>query len=194
MILSTGGRAWLPGGHAWLPGGVHGSGGMRGCPGACVVAGGVAFMVAGGHVWLPRGACVVAGGHVWLPRGAWVVAWGVCVVARGACVVAGGPVWLLGGPAWLWGVCMAGGHAWDTTRYGQWTGDTHPTGMHSCLKVRGPVIWDWLNTQGCQTIFVRYDQWHKTVSLLSYCPNAFFINQCDFTLSAKLIHGSAALF
>ena len=54
----------------------------------------------GGHAWLQGdvhgcgggGACVVAGGgHAWL---------------RGACVVAAGHAWV-------------GGHAWDTTRYGQ---------------------------------------------------------------------------
>ena len=48
---------------------------MHGCWGAC--------MVAGGHAWLPggmpgsRGACMVAGGHAWL--------WG----GGGACVVVG---------------------------------------------------------------------------------------------------------
>ena len=48
----------LAGGCAWL------AGVMRGCQGACVVAGRGACMVAdGGHAWLP-GACVVAGrGH-----------------------------------------------------------------------------------------------------------------------------------
>ena len=27
-----------------------------------------------------------------------------------------------------------GGRAWDTTRYGQLAGGTHPTGMHSCTN------------------------------------------------------------
>ena len=35
-----------------------------------------------------------------------------------------------------------GGHAWDTTRYGdminEWAG-THPTGMHSCIELCGSV-------------------------------------------------------
>ena len=87
------------------------------------------FCSRGGHAWLGGcawlwGACVVVGGmrscrgHAWL-RGACMVA-GACVVARGACVVVGG-------------ACMVvGGHAWDTMRYGQWAGGTHPTGMHSC--------------------------------------------------------------
>ena len=39
-------------------------GGMHGCWGACVVAGG-ACVVARGHVWLPGGACVAAGECVW---------------------------------------------------------------------------------------------------------------------------------
>ena len=42
--------------------------------------------------------------------------WGACVVAEGC--------------AWLWG------DASDTTRYGQWAGGTHPTGMHSCSFYR----------------------------------------------------------
>ena len=68
--------------------------GMHGCQGAC--------MVAGGHAWLlGEGACMVGrrgmhgwqGGHVWL---ACVVGGGVhgcqgaCVVAWGACIVVGG--------------------------------------------------------------------------------------------------------
>ena len=40
----------VAGGHAWL----LGSGGVHGCWGACVVAGG-SCMVAGGCVWLPGG-------------------------------------------------------------------------------------------------------------------------------------------
>ena len=105
-------------GHAWL------QGAMRGCQGACVVAG-------GGHVWL-LGVCMVAGracvgaggGHVWLPGGVWLLggAWlrGACTVAGGhawllgACMVAGGGVCVVGGHAWLMGGCV-----WDTTRYGQ---------------------------------------------------------------------------
>ena len=59
-------------------------GGMCGCWGACVVAGG-ACMVAGGMHGC-RGACVVAGGHAWL-LGGFVVAggggvhgyWGACI-------------------------------------------------------------------------------------------------------------------
>ena len=72
-------------------------GGVHGCWGAC--------MVAGGHVWL-WGACVAAGWHVWLPggmHGCW-----------GACMVVGGHAFLWG-HAWLWG----GGRVWDTMRYGQ---------------------------------------------------------------------------
>ena len=35
----------------------------------------------------------------------------------------------------LKGACMVApeGCAWDTTRYGQRAGGTHPTGMHSCF-------------------------------------------------------------
>ena len=35
-------------GHVWLPGGMHG------CQGACVVAGGPVWLL-GGHEWLPEG-------------------------------------------------------------------------------------------------------------------------------------------
>ena len=88
------------GGHAWLRGACMVVGGMHGCWGVC--------MVAGGHAWLPWGVCGCARGCVWLQE--------ACMVA-GGCVVAGGHAWLWG--AWLWGACMVaggvhgcGGHAW----------------------------------------------------------------------------------
>ena len=106
----------------------------------------------GGRAWLLPGGCMVA------PRGrglVWLLGGGACMVALGggmhgcslggACVVAlgGGHVWLLwggmhgfiqGGHAWFYsgGVCMVFSVFWDTMRYGQWEGGTHPTGMHSC--------------------------------------------------------------
>ena len=98
--------------------------------GACVVArGGMHGCWGGGHAWLP-------GGCVWLPGGVHGCR------GEGACVVAGGHVIARGmhgsrGHAWggmpgCQGACMvARGHAWDT-RYSQWVGGTHPTGMHSC--------------------------------------------------------------
>ena len=52
---------------------------------------------------------------------------GACMARRGACVT---------GEACVAGVCVW--HAApppDTTRYGQWAGGTHPTGMHSCSKL-----------------------------------------------------------
>ena len=79
-------------GHVWLAGGVHG------CWGTCVVAGGC---VGGmhdcqGHAWLPGGHAWLPGRYTWLPGGACMVAGGVhgC---QGACVVAGGCAWLQGG-------------------------------------------------------------------------------------------------
>ena len=77
-----------------------------------------------------RGACVAAGGHAWL-WGGMHSCQGVCMVGGGmhgwgACMVAEGHVWLLGGVhGWggmhgCWGMCMVvGGHAWDMMRYGQ---------------------------------------------------------------------------
>ena len=97
-----------PGGHAWLAGGMHG------CRGVCMVAGGV-WLVGGmhgcrGHVWLwgGRGHAGLGdmhgcGGHVWL--------------MIGACGVVGG-MHGCQGHAWLWGVWLqwgmhgCGGHVW----------------------------------------------------------------------------------
>ena len=102
---------------------VHGGGGR----GACV---------AGGRVWL-GGACVA--------RGA-CMAGGVCVAGGmhgqgvhgqgGTCMAGGGHVWLGG----MHGGGMRGMHPLppaDTTStaYGQPSGGTHPTGMHSCFKL-----------------------------------------------------------
>ena len=69
----------------------------------------------GGHAWW-KGACMVKGGACVAKGG--VRGKGV-VCGEGACVKKG--------------VCLVkGGCAWDTTRYDQWAGGTHPTGMHSC--------------------------------------------------------------
>ena len=81
----------VAGGCVWL------LGGMRGCWGVCMVAGCVC------GCW---GACMVARGCAWL-RGACMVAEGMHGCRR-ACMVVGGHAWLLGE-----GVCMvAGWHAW----------------------------------------------------------------------------------
>ena len=86
------GNIFTPVCHSVHRGGMHGCpGGVRGCWGACVVAGGGMC-----GCW---GACMVAGGCVWLPGG-------VCG-CRGAYVVAGGHAWLPEGHAWL-----PEGHAW----------------------------------------------------------------------------------
>ena len=88
-------------------------------------------------------ACVkvsVQGGHAWW-QGVERVWCGVCMVAGRGCT------W------WWWGACIlaggvhggGGGRAWDTTRYGQWAGGTHPTGMHSCLMIDSRVMWRWLS-------------------------------------------------
>ena len=56
-------------GGAWLPGGVHGWGGVHGSQGVCMVAGeGSVHGCLRGHVWLLRGMCG-CGGHAWLPGG-----------------------------------------------------------------------------------------------------------------------------
>ena len=88
-------------------------GDMHGCWGAC--------MVAGGHAWLQGDACLQVEGDMHGGGCACMVVGGVCMVARGrmgvggirgcrgACVVAGacmvvGDVWLCGGRAWLGGM------------------------------------------------------------------------------------------
>ena len=83
----------------------QGVGGVHG-GGSCVVA---------WHVWQE--------GHAWQGGHAWQV--GMCI--------AGG---VHGGGACVAGGCMActiSPPPADTTRYGQWAGGTHPTGMHSCF-------------------------------------------------------------
>ena len=109
------------------------------------------------HTW--QGACMVRGMH----------GIGACLAGgmhgrggkHGRGVMHGGGSCMTGGMHSR-GVCVAGvhgrGHAWqeawghachacplaDTTRYGQWVGSTHPTGMHSCF---------WKNsTRRCLTI------------------------------------------
>ena len=81
------------------------SGGVLGCWGACMVAGGVweRVWLLGGHAWLQGGSMCGFGG-VWLQ-------WGVCMVA-GAYMVVGG-MHGCEGHAWLWGgMCGCRGHAW----------------------------------------------------------------------------------
>ena len=103
VILFKGGRTWLRGGAcvaaggcAWLwGGGGHAwlQGGVRGCGGMC----------GGGHAWSHG----VHGcrGHAWL----WGVVCGGGGVVAGACMVVGGHAWLqgcvcgCGGCVWLWG-------------------------------------------------------------------------------------------
>ena len=79
-------------------------GGMRGCRGACMVAGG-ACVVAGGHAWLQ-------GGHAWLPGGM-CGCQGASVVARGACMVAGVCVHGCGGCVVVEGACIGYDQIWS---------------------------------------------------------------------------------
>ena len=113
-----GGRCAWWGGHVWLPGG------MSGCRGACMVAGGMWLL--GGHAWLLGGVhgCWGMGGVFWLQGGQpWLQGGmhgcqGACMVARGACMVAGGMRGCRGacvvvrGCAWWWGGMR--GIRWDT--------------------------------------------------------------------------------
>ena len=135
VILSTGGgmRGCL-GGRAWLLwGGVHGcSRGVHGYSGGvCGYSGGACVVALGGHAWLLGGVC----GYSW---GVCMVAWGACVVTSGVCawLLQRGVHGCLGGHAWLLGgVCVV-----FLMRYGQWAGDTHPTGMHSCFSLNTFVL------------------------------------------------------
>ena len=142
VILSTGGHALVVGGAcvvaggcAWLQGVCAWFGGVCGLRGACLVVGVCVWLQGACRAYRLWGACVVAGG---------VCGCGGCAWLQRACMVVGGMCGC-GGHAWLWGVGDRG-HAWDTTRYGQWAGGTYPTGMHSCeycyQKQRGTSIFD----------------------------------------------------
>ena len=107
---SWGGHAWLlPGGtYVVAPGGMHGCsrGGMRGCS-----QGGMCGCSEGACVVTPRGGVHgCSGGHVWL-------LWGACMVA-------------LGGHGCSWG-----GHAWDTTRYGDTVNERAVRILLECILV-----------------------------------------------------------
>ena len=132
----------MAGGCAWQ-GGVHGWGGMHGR----------------GHAWL--------GGHAWQ---------GACI-CRGTCV-AGGGMCGLGRHAWQGGVgamhgrgCVTGGHVWqggvhataDTMGYGQWTGSTHPTGMHSCSRMGLHPTFKWFY---CFQWEQNHKHYHRVVTAL----------------------------
>ena len=106
---------------------------MHDCQGAMHGCRGGACVVAGGMCGC--GGCMVVGG-VWL---------GGMHGCRGACVVVEGHVW------------WQGGHAWDTTRYGQSAGSMHPTGMHSCFKYNCAILFSsqlyWLFIYASKYIF-----------------------------------------
>ena len=119
-------------GCAWLLGGIHG------CQGVCMVAGGVC-MVARGRVWLPGGvhgcqgcawlpggmhgcqrACMAKGVH---GKGGGMCSEGGHVWQRGAYVAKGRHAW------WRWG------HAWDTTRYGDTINERAVRILLECILV-----------------------------------------------------------
>ena len=85
-----------------------------------------------------RGACVVAQGGM---RGC---SGGACVVAPeggGMCGCSwGGPAWLLPGghASLLWGGRGVGGHAWDTTRYGDTVNERAVRILLECILVGAP--------------------------------------------------------
>ena len=86
----------------------------------------VILFTGGRHAWLQGGGACMVGGCAWLQEG------GVRGCRRGACVAVGG---MRGGGG--------RGHAWDTTRYGQWAAGTHPTGMHSRLHRASIIDLEW---------------------------------------------------
>ena len=103
--------------------------------------------------------CGCSGGHVWLllGGGACVDAWGACMVALGGCMVAPGGVvcgcsvgGMCGcsrvGMCGCFGGCMValggmcgcsqGGHAWDTTRYGDTVNEWAVRILLECILVK----------------------------------------------------------
>ena len=153
MVAPRGG-VWLLGG-AWLlegacmvapRGGVHGCSGGGGHVWLLQGGGEHAWLLLGRHVWLllggcawllwGRGACMVAPGGwgcVWLLLGGCMVATGVHVwLLWGTCVVARGHAWLLPGGMHD---CSGGGHAWDTTRYGDTVNERAVRILLKCIPV-----------------------------------------------------------
>ena len=99
-----------------------GGGGVHGCQGACVVAGGCAWLP-GGMCGCWQGVCMVAWGCVWLLIGhVWLLMGEVCVVADGH-------VWLLGGMHGCW---------WGV--HGCWQGDMHGC-WEACMVAGGRCAW-----------------------------------------------------
>ena len=168
VILSTGGHVWLLWGVCGCSGGVCGCSweGMHGCSrGACVVApGGVCVVAPGGH------GSLLLGGHAWLLWG------GMHGYSRGACMVfRGGCVLFLGGHAWFFrGACVV-----FSMRYGQWTGRTHPTGMHSCyvsfilLSFQKNGQLNYILHAGIKLGKVRYQIWHLIYFVLFCNDNKY---------------------
>ena len=111
-VVAPGGGWLLLGHHAWLlPGGMHGCSGGAWLFWGCMVA-----LGGGGMCGCSGRSCLVA------PRGMHGCSGGACMVApRGACVVA------------------PGGHAWDTTRYGDTINERALRILLECILVR--VLW-----------------------------------------------------
>ena len=110
---------------------------------------GMACVVAWGrHAWLLQGACVVAlGGHGCSRGGMHGCSGGACVVALGwggVCGCSGGVHGCSGGHAWLlWGGmhgCSVGGHAWDTTRYGDTVNERAVRILLECILVKNKFL------------------------------------------------------
>ena len=112
---------------------------------------------------------VHGGGHAWLLRG------GACVVAPGGCawLLLGGMCGCSGGCAWL---LQGGGHAWDTTRYGDTVNERAVRILLECILI-------FKKFQGTSKIFAKIDK----------C----FISKDQFTLAVKVtifICGTFGLF
>ena len=106
--------------------------------GSCVVAaGGVCMVAAGGCLVAPGGCAWLLWGerHVWFLGGACMVALGgTCVAAPGGGMhgCSGGHAWLLGG---MCGCSWGGGHAWDTTSYGDTINERAVRILLECILV-----------------------------------------------------------
>ena len=60
-----------------------------------------------------------------------------------------GPVGMpgAGGGAWSWGVCLV-----ETPQTATAAGGTHPTGMHSCSKIKWRKNWGHRSIRGCPPV------------------------------------------
>ena len=144
---------------------------MHGCQGACVVAGGHAWLWGGMCGCWGVGACVVLGGELgvcMVVGGTWL--WGVmhgcrgCVWLWGGACVAAGVVHGCGGCAWLRGACMVVGGCVVVGGMHGCRGCVVVRGMHGCWGVGACIGYDEI-----QSMSGRYASYWNAFLLTIIC-------------------------